>query len=1364
MFATKEHPLVLFLDDLQWADSASLDLQKLLMDESEAGHLLILGAYRDNEVFPAHPLMLTLDELQKQGATLNTITLAPLKEVDIDRLVADTLLCSIEIAVPLSQLVYQKTGGNPFFTTQFLQGLYEEDCITFDVNAGYWQCDLTQVRQLVLTDDVVTFMVGRLQKLPKATQEVLKLAACIGNRFDLSTLAVVCERSQDDIASDLWQALQQEFVIPESETYKFFQGAEQEKQNLEEVTVNYRFLHDRVQQAAYSLIPTDRKQATHYHIGQLLLQEISPEARESRIFEVVNQLNYGTHLIAEQTERDELARLNLIACHKAKSSTAYQAGREYASTGLSLLGEQAWQRQYEMSLAFYELAAEFAYLCGKFEQMDRYIDRVIQQSHSLPEQIGVYRIAIQAHVSQGRSTEAVEIACEILKRLGATLNESPTPAEVQQGIEEVRELIGDRKIRDLVDLPVTIDAEKQGIVQIAIGTLPAAIISGSPLFPLLVFWAVKLSIQYGNTPASAFGYAIYGLLLCNVLQDISTATQFGQLATQVVSKLDAKAAKPQVLDILSGFIVHRQSHVKKTLPILKEGYGAALEVGSLEFAGYTAHKYCLHSWLCGRSLVNLERDHRTYCNGLIQLNQLTTANYCKIYWQTSLNLLGETEQPIDLSGEAMQETEFESCLISNHDFYGLSDFYLHKLILCYLFEDLEAADRYAVESQKYLKSSLGFFSEPVFYFYDALTALAQLETGSIESLKKASKPSSNLFDRAEQNRVKLQQCWAKEAPMNHQHKVDLIEAEQYRVLGQRAEAIEQYDKAISNARAYEYIQEEALAQELAAKFYLDWGKEKVAAGYMQEAYYSYARWGAKAKTKQLEQTYPQLLAPILQKSEPFFNLNDLQISTTSSVSGTVTTATSSLDLASAIKASRAISEEIEHDALRSKLMQVVVENAGADTGSLILNSSDAWGVTTHCISSEGHRSNPYFETSNTLPHSIINTVKRTKKSLIINHVERDRTFVGDPYFLQQSPKSLLCTPILNQGKLVGILYLENQLTAGAFTPNRVELLNLLTAQAAISLENARLYTRLEDYSHDLEFQVEQRTQELQEKNQHLQQTIQELQRTQTQLIQAEKMSSLGQMVAGIAHEINNPINFIAGNIDLAREYFRDLLDLLQLYEQNTPELHENILHKIEAIDLDFLCDDLNKLLNSMENGSDRIRKIILSLRNFSRLDESEVKEVDLHEGLDNTLLILQHRLKARGKHPAITVLKNYGQLPLIRCYASQLNQVFLNLLSNAIDVLAQSDVNASPEICLTTETIDTNTARIRIADNGPGMSEKTRQRAFDPFFTTKPVGQGTGLGLSISYQIVTEQHGGQLQCLSQSGTGTEFWIDLPLLT
>ncbi|NEO57618.1 MAG: GAF domain-containing protein [Okeania sp. SIO3B5] len=715
--------------------------------------------------------------------------------------------------------------------------------------------------------------------------------------------------------------------------------------------------------------------------------------------------------------------------------------------------------------------------------------------------------------------------------------------------------------------------------------------------------------------------------------------------------------------------------------------------------------------------------------------------------------------PSILSGETFQETEILAQLLEAQDFYGLYVFYIYKLMLCYLFGEIESAQNQAVEVKRYLIAAPGIVVEPAFYFYDSLTALAALDSLSAET--------SELFQRVEQNQTQLQQHWAKYAPMNHQHKVDLIEAEKYRVLGQKLEAIELYDKAIAGAKENEYIQEEALANELAAKFYLEWGKEKFAQAYMIDAYYCYSHWGTQAKIKDLEQRYPQLLAPILEKQKislnPFKTIassGNTDSYTQATINSNTTGVSDALDFTSIIKASQALSSEIELNQLISQLMQVMMENAGATKGVLIL--SQASQLTVQAISTHNSNDNETIycteksvpvEKSLVVPLSVINLVKRRLEPLNLDEVSFPTQFASDDYFMQHQPQSLLCLPLCSRRDFLGILYLENNLATGAFTEQRVEVLKLLCSQAAISLENAQLYQKSQDYAQQLE------------------QSLKELQEAQVQLVQSEKMSALGQMMSGITHEINNPLGFVSGNISQVEEAIQDVLEHLEIYQQNHPP-GETVTTHAEEIELEYVLEDLPEMIGSMKTGVNRIAEISKSMRIFSRCDQEQKVTFDLHEGIDSTLLILKHRLKGNEFRPEINIIKDYGDLPQILGFPGQLNQVFMNIIANAIDVFdemsearSMTEIKQNPYKIMLTTKLDsvTKMVKISIQDNGCGMSEKVKNRIFNHLFTTKAVGKGTGLGLSIARQIVEDKHDGKLSCYSQLGKGTEFVIELRYL-
>ena len=1370
VFTTKEHSLVIFLDDLQWADLASLNLIKLLISATDNRYILLIGAYRDNEVFPAHPLMLTLAEIQKGEAKVNTITLDPLAQADLNCLVADTLACSTALALPLTELVYQKTQGNPFFSTQFLKSLHEDGLIEFNFEARYWQCDIARVRTLALTDDVVAFMALQLRKLPTPTQEILKLAACIGNQFDLVTLAIVDENSPVETATALWKALQEGLILPISEVYKFYQaegnsksviGNGKESDQLpitHEQLPKYKFLHDRVQQAAYSLIPEEQKRSTHLKIGQLLLEKTPEADREERIFDIVNHLNVGVELIIQEVEREQLARLNLFAGKKAKASTAYAAATEYFNAGKELLTTNSWESQYQITLALHEEAAEVAYLNGDFDQMQRLANLVLQRGISLLDKVKVYEVQMQACMGQNKLHEALNMGLQVLTQLGVEFPDSPNPSDIGQALGETASILSGRRIEDLIDLPQMTDPHQLATIRILSSIFSPCYFAVPPLVPLVVCKQIDLSVQYGNASVSPFSYAVYSLLLCGVIGDIDSGYQFGQLALRLLSKLNAQDIATKTLHMVPAGVQHWKEHLRNILEPLLSAFSSGLETGDLEYAGYAIMVYSYCSYFLGKQLTFVEREIATYRDAILKIKQETSLHFQDIWWQAVLNLMGKNENPCQLKGEVYDEETMLQLYQQTNNYLAIHYLHLHKLVLCYVFENYPEAFKSIAQAESYLSAASGQITVAIFYFYDSLVRLAVYsDTPQSEQ--------QGILDRVQANQEKMQK-WAHHAPMNHLHKFCLVEAERHRVLDQKIEAIEMYDKAIALAKENEYINEEALANELAAKFYLQWGKEKQARLYLIDAYYSYSRWGAKAKIDRLEQCYPQLLAPILQQNQGrLFETRTTSHDTLSSTRNqTITGTTSStvIDLPTVIKAYQALSSEIKFEQLLTTLMEVAIQNAGAQTGVLILKEEENWKIAVHCSDRQGCslQETIAIEESQSIPQTVINYVKRTHKTLVFDDVKTELIFASDPYMMLQEPKSILCTPILHQGKLMAILYLENNLTTGAFTGDRVALLNILCSQAAISLENARLYQ-----------ESQLLYQQSRDDAQKLEQSINNLKQMQLQLVQNEKMSALGNLVAGVAHEINNPVGFIVGNLQPAQEYVGDLFKLIDLYQEKFPDPGREIEAEIEDMDLEYLREDLPKLIGSMKEGVDRIRNISTSLRTFSRADSDRPVSFNIHDGIDSTVLILKHRLKASEFRPAIEIVKEYGNLPLVKCFPGQLNQVFMNILANAIDALEESnkglgfsEIKARPNQ-ITVQTVmseSKNQVLIRIKDNGTGMSHEVKENIFNHLFTTKPVGQGTGLGLSIAHQIVVEKHGGTLTVNSSLGEGSEFVISIPL--
>ncbi|MBP5971891.1 AAA family ATPase [Brasilonema sp. CT11] len=1049
-FCIKEHPLVIFLDDLQWADSASLKLIDLMMTDADIQYLFLIGAYRDNEVNCTHPLMMTLDRLRNIGATVNFITLAPLQSESISQLIADTLHADMPSVSQLASLIVRKTDGNPFFVNQFLKTLHADNLLTFDFERNAWQWNLAQIQATNITDNVVELMIAQLKKLPESTQQILRLAACVGAEFDLKTLSILCDKSPSEIFYDLMTAVQSGLIlcISELDTNLLIQ--------------DYKFLHDRVQQAAYALIDDEQKTILHLEIGRLLLQNTSGDAFLDGLFEIVDHLNLGLELVTHQQERNGIAKLNLMAGQKAKAATAYGSALEYLNVGLKLLSPDTWQEEYNLTLALYEEAAEAAYLNGDFFTMNQLALVVMNNAKTVLDKVKVYDHKIQASVSQGNLKEAVKIGLQTLNLLGVILPEEPSQLDVQRGLEETASLLKGLEIEDLISLPEMTEPEKLAAMLVLSSIASASFITSPNLFLLIALSKINLSIIYGNIELSAFAYGQYTVVLCGILQDYESAYKFGKLSLVLGERLNAQKEKAKTCLGFGAHSMHWKKHIKETISVLIEGYQGGVEIGDFEYAGYCACYVCEHLYFLGSELTQLEQEIAIYSKAIAQIKQEASFNWTVIFRQAVLNLLGKTQNPIRLFGDAYNEEQSLPLAIKANNRIELLFFYLNKLILCYLFGDTQQAVQNAVLAIQYLEGFATMLVTGLLHFYDSLAHLSAFVEAS-------SSEKETWLNRVNANQEKMQK-WAYHAPMNYLHKFSLVEAEKARVLGQYFEAEEFYEQAIQGARENEYIQEEALAYELAAKFYLGRGRLKFAQTYMQEAHYTYTRWGATAKVKDLEKHYPQFF--------PKTSSHGIKPYTSNTIFSTDSKTSSELDLSSVLKASQTLSSEIVLSILLEKMMKIVLENAGAQKGYLILqsqiepgNKNGQW-----VIEASGTVDNNEFKILPSIPvetvggssytpmvcDAIVNYVIRTKESIVLNDASREGNFIRTSYIVKQQPKSILCAPLLNQGKLVGILYLENNLTTEAFTPDRLEVLKLLSSQAAISIENAKLYAEVRE--------------------------------------------------------------------------------------------------------------------------------------------------------------------------------------------------------------------------------------------------------------------------------------------------------------
>jgi PAS domain S-box-containing protein len=1020
VFARKEHPLALFLDDLQWLDAATLELLEHLVTHPEVRHLLLVGAYRDNEVGPSNPLPRTLDAIRKAGAFVQEIGLAPLAHEDLGRLIADALSCAPGDVVPLAQLVHEKTGGNPFFAIQFISALAEEGLLRFDHAAARWRWELDRLHAKGYTDNVVDLMVRRLTRLPVQTQAALQQLACLGNVAEITMLSIVLGKSSDEVHSDLWSAVRLELV--------------------EHLEGSYKFIHDRVQEAAYSLIPERLRAEAHLRIGRLFAAHTAAEKREEAIFEIVNQLNRGAALITSPDEREQLAEFNLIAGRRAKATTAYASALTYLAAGAALLPNDCWERRKELSFALELHRAECEFLTGALAEAEQRLNALSTHAATTLERANVVCLYVDLYTTVGRNARAISVGLDCLRHLGIDWSPHPTEEEARREYDGIWSQLGSRPIEELVDLPMMTDPASLATLDVLTKVFAAAMYTEANLACLVICRAVNLSIERGNCDGSTFAYVMLGAIAGARFGDYRGGFRLGQLGYELVEQRQLTGSQARVYNQFGTHVLPWTRHFKAGRDLLRRAFEVANKNGDPTFSAYSCHALSTNLLAVGDPLPDVQRQAEHGLAFAERTRFRVAIDLITIQLGLIRTLRGLSPKFGSFNDAQFDEVQIERHLAANP---GLAraefSYWTRKLQARFLAGDYTSAVHAASRAQSLLWIARYAVEAAEYQFYGALARAAVCDSAAPGQCRQ--------HIAALDAHHRQLEVWAENCPENFDNRAALVGAEIARIDGRDVDAMRLYEQAIRSAHASGFIHNEALANEVASRFYAARGFAKIARVYLQDARYGYLRWGADGKVRQLEQLHPHLR----------------DIPDAGSPAATIGGPVEQLDVGTVVKASHRVSSEIELGKLIETLLKITIEHAGAERGLLILFPDDEPRIAAEATTGRGQVEVTLRQTaasSAELPESVLNYVMRTQERVILDDASAQNPFAADEYIGQKHARSVLCLPLVKQSKLIGALYLENKLASHVFTPARISVLELLASQAAISLENARLYNDL----------------------------------------------------------------------------------------------------------------------------------------------------------------------------------------------------------------------------------------------------------------------------------------------------------------
>jgi predicted ATPase/signal transduction histidine kinase/ActR/RegA family two-component response regulator len=1287
VFTKKEHPLVIFLDDLHWADPSSLRFLSRITYAVNGSNLLIIGTYRDNEVPENHPLKTALKDWNAGISPLSQLTLCPLQLSDITGLISDTFSCPPAAGAPLAEMVLARTLGNPFFVSETIKDLISHHLINYNSEERKWKWDPDAVAGYARSGTSQQLLTTKINNLRERTREALITASCIGSDFDLVLLSALNDKTPQETAEDLQEAVTENLLRL---------SAQRENADYFLTRNRYSFVHDQIQQAAYNLLSVQARDGLHVSIGYFLLERLPPSERYRQLFEITNHLNHHPSTFGLAGERYTIARLNLDAGRKARASAAYSVAMAYFRIGKELLVSGDWIVQYQLSFDLFLNYAESAYLAGDTATCMEIAAEALLHANQLEDKVKIYHVQIQSLILSEEPVRAISLSLKVLNELGISLRPKAGNLDVLAGYLKSKWLMRGRKIEDLENLPPMADPGKlaamrvlQNITAVVFTTIPA-------LYPVMVLKMTELSLRYGIAPESAITFATYGAIVKAIENDHPAGYRYGNLALKLAEKTGSGPARERTLLVYN--IVNRPSgqHINDSLQPLRESYQTGIEMGDVEYCSYASSAYSFYLLLSGKNLNWVKYEMLRYNELPRSLSKGSISHHNEPLIQIASNLLGESADPVSLTGDYFNEGKAFSAILAQKDQSRMFACFAYKMVLAYLSGEPEKGLGFAREAESFSANVRGTMFEPLFSFFYGLLNIAAYRSGQ------RGKPYLNT---AAIHRDKLRKL-SRQVPVNFEHRFHLLEAELLAVGGRNEQAMASYDLAVKTGTLNGHVHETALANELYGKYWYEKGQLRTGLIYLRTALDGYREWGCVLKEQELISNFPALTqtGPDHDGRLSFHNRTGNNM-------------VSALDLATLMKASTAISSEVVFGRLMEKLMQFAIENAGAQSGYFLLDwGGELYIEARHSVIDEVSEIRKVrLHGSDQVPSSIIEHVFDTKSDVVLHDALNSDRFKDDPVIMKREIRSVLCIPALNQGKLVGVLYLENNLATAVFTNERTQLLKLLSGQIAVSIENAILYEKLEQ-------KVAVRTAEIQVQKEEIE---------RQKLLVEEKSKFKEQFFANMSHEIRTPMTAILGMSELIFD---------------TP-----------------LNAKQTEYARGIRYSSENLLAIINDILDYSKIEAGKFSFVNKPFQVRDRMNRLGYILKVIAAEKGLTleILVDEDVSPQLIGDPVRLHQILLNLAGNAVKFTDLGSV--SIRVSVVTRDHENETLLFQVIDTGIGIAQDKLGYIFETFtridddLNTKQ--SGTGLGLFIAKKLVEEQ-GGSMQVNSQLGSGTEFRFNL----